>query len=53
MTYRRKQQSSTSQPKDTWVEVQKLQDRLKIPYSAHRCEAEIDNYIQANRHSWD
>ena len=31
----------------------KLTGIHKIPYSAHRSETEIDNYIQANRESWD
>jgi hypothetical protein len=32
--------------------LEKLTNIHQIPYSTHRCEAEIDN-IQANRHSWD
>ena len=31
----------------------KLTSIHQIPYSTHRSEAEIDNYIQAHRDSWD
>jgi hypothetical protein len=38
---RRKQQSSASQPENTWAEVQKLQDRLSLQQTHFSDSAEL------------